>query len=170
MDLAAGAGVGDHSGMRIEILAYDHPDAVRLVEATQQEYVVRYGAPDETPLEAADFAPPRGLFLIGYVDDVAVATAGWRSHGTDAELKRMFVVPSARGNGLARTMLAVAERTAYEAGHSRLILETGDRQPEAIALYRSAGYTEVPAFGHYACAPESVHLGKILHAPAVTPH
>jgi hypothetical protein len=46
-----------------------------------------------------------------------------------------------------------------------VILETGSPQPEAIALYRSAGYTEIPAFGCYAGSPHSMHLGKVRHDP-----
>src|SRR5690606_20796679 len=123
--------IGEHEVMLIKAVGYDHPDAVRLVEAIQQEMVERYGGPDETPVTAADFAPPRGLFLVGYVDGTAVACAGWRSRGEDAELKRMYVDPSVRGNGYARRLLAEIERTARAAGHRRVILETGDRQPEA---------------------------------------
>lgn len=148
--------------MRIEVVAYDHPDAARMVGEIQQEMVVRYGGPDETPVDPADFSPPRGLFLVGYLDGAPVASGGWRSHGTDAELKRMYVAPEARGKGLARAVLAEVERTAFEAGHRRVILETGEQQPEAVALYRSAGYADIPAFGHYADSPESVHLGKAL--------
>ncbi|WP_119731824.1 GNAT family N-acetyltransferase [Thermomonospora amylolytica] len=152
--------------MLIEAVGYDHPDAVRLVEAIQREMVERYGGPDETPVTPAEFAPPRGLFLVGYVGGTAVACAGWRSHGEDAELKRMYVDPSVRGNGLARRLLAEIERTAFQAGHRRVILETGDRQPEAVTLYRSAGYADVEPFGIYACAPGSIYLGKVLDVPA----
>ncbi len=148
--------------VRIEVRTYDHPDAVALIADVQQEYVVRYGEVDLTPVDPAEFAPPRGLFLVAYVDDEPAACGGWRAHGTDVELKRMYVRPSFRGRGLARAVLAELERTAAEAGHTRLILETGQRQPEAIALYTSAGYTPVPAFGYYADAPEAVHLGKTL--------
>ncbi len=148
--------------VRIEVRTYDHPDAVALIADVQQEYVVRYGEVDLTPVDPAEFAPPQGLFLVAYVDDEPAACGGWRAHGTDVELKRMYVRPSHRGRGLARAVLAELERTAAEAGYARLILETGSRQPEAIALYESAGYTPVPAFGYYAEAPEAVHLGKTL--------
>lgn len=144
-------------------MPFDHPDAVALIEQVQQEYVVRYGEPDATPVDPAEFAPPNGLFLIGYRDGLPVVTGGWRVHGDGvAELKRMYVSPAARGRGLARAMLAELERTALAAGHPRMVLETGTRQPEAIALYTSCGYLEVPSFGYYAEAPESVHLGKCL--------
>ena len=74
----------------------------------------------------------------------------------------MYVRPDFQRRGLARIVLAELERTATEAGYPRLILETGLAQPEAIALYRSAGYDNVPSFGFYAAEPDSVHLGKML--------
>jgi GNAT superfamily N-acetyltransferase len=160
-----GSVVGQNPNVRIDVTAYDHPDAVALIAEVQQEYVVRYGDEDMTPVDPAQFAPPQGLFLVCYVDDVPAACGGWRAHETDVELKRMYVTPAFRGRGLARAVLAELERTAVDAGFGRLILETGTKQPEAIALYLSAGYAEVPRFGYYAEAPEAVHLGKVLEVP-----
>jgi GNAT superfamily N-acetyltransferase len=149
--------------VRIEVVAYDHPDAARLVAELQREYEVRYGGRDGTPVDPAEFAAPGGLFLVGYLDDAPVACGGWRRRGTDAEAKRMYVARAARRSGLARAMLAELERSALAAGHRRMILETGTQQPEAVALYRSAGYTPIAAFGHYARSPRSIHLGKLLN-------
>lgn len=150
-------------------MSYDHPDAAKLIDDVQQEGAERYGTPDETPVDPSEFSPPDGLFLVGYLDGVPVACGGWRvAHiagsggGGDAEIKRMYVAPSARRLGLARAMLAELERTALGAGHRRAILETGTKQPEALALYRSLGYADIPKFGHYADEPESVDLGKVL--------
>ncbi len=154
--------MGDYCPVRIEAVTYDHPEAARLIAEVQQEYVTRYGGEDETPVDLAEFAPPRGLFLVGYDGTAAVGCGGWRSRGADAEIKRMYVARTARGRGLARLMLAELERTARAAGHHRAVLETGDKQPEAVALYRSAGYTEIPAFGYYACTAGSLHFGKPL--------
>lgn len=149
--------------MEIRVVAYDHPDAVLLIDEVQREYVVRYGGVDGSPVDATEFAPPLGLFLVGYVDGKAVTCGGWRVHGGGVvELKRMYVVPAARGRGLARAMLAELELSAKRAGHRRIVLETGRRQPEAVALYLSSGYTEVPKFGYYQDSPLSVHLGKTL--------
>jgi GNAT superfamily N-acetyltransferase len=142
-------------------LPITHPDAVRLVEEVQQEYVVRYGGRDETPLDPSYFEPPNGAFFVGYLDDVPVATGAWRRRSdvvvdgsTDtAEIKRMYVAAGARGRGLARAMLAHLERTAGEQGAEVMILETGLAQPEAIALYESSGYTPIPNFGFYKDAP-----------------
>lgn len=154
----------------IHALAFDHPDSAKLIELVQQEYVGRYGDPDVTPVGPAEFAPPQGIFLVGYREDVPVACGGWRAHATDegslragdAEIKRMFVVDGERGRGHARAMLAALERTAVERGRRRIVLETGDRQPEAIALYRSSGYHEIEKFGVYAQEPISVCMAKEL--------
>lgn len=152
------------------MVAYDDPDARKLMDEVQLEYVQRYGEPDVTPMDAAEFAPPRGLFLVGYEDDTPVATGAWRAHDGpapefrpgDAELKRMYVALGARGRGHARAMLAELERTAVEAGRLRTVLETGTEQPEAIALYRSSGYRDIPKFGVYKADAQSVCLGKSL--------
>lgn len=157
-------------GFVVVQVGYDDPDAAKLIGRVQQEYVDRYGGQDETPVEIADFAPPRGLFVVGYLDGVAVACGGWRAHSAadedfldgDAEVKRMYVNPSARGRGLARAVLAELERTAREQGRLRIVLETGTKQPEAIALYTSSGYSRIPNFGTYRESPDSRCFGKVL--------
>lgn len=156
--------------MDIRPVSFEHPDATKLIEEVQQEYVSRYGDPDFTPVDPAEFAPPDGLFLIGYVGSAPGVCGGWRAHDApepplepgDAEMKRLYVVPALRGRGLARTMLAELERTALEAGRTRMVLETGIKQPEAIALYRSTGYADMPGFGVYAGDPLSRCLAKRL--------
>ena len=82
---------------------------------------------------------------------------GWKSSNavSAVEVKRMYVVPEQRGHGHARRMLAALEDAARAAGHDVVVLETGLRQPEAIALYESAGYEPVPGFGYYKDAPLS---------------
>ena len=155
---------------RIEQVSITHPDAWRLVEEVQAEYVVRYGGPDRTPLDPRVFDPPSGAFFVAYVDEVPVATGGWwfrpevaafgRSRA--AEVKRMYVTPAARRSGVARAVLAHLERTARDAGADVMVLETGLRQPEAIGLYTSSGYEPVEAFGYYAWSPESRYFGKPL--------
>lgn len=152
------------------MVRYDAPETVALIEQVQQEYVERYGEPDVTPTDAAEFAPPEGLFLVGYLDGAASAMGGWRARAPegevlrvgDAEIKRMYVVRAARGRGLSRLMLAELERTAREAGHKRMVLETGIMQPEAIALYTSSGYTPMPEFGAYAGDAYSRHYCREL--------
>jgi GNAT superfamily N-acetyltransferase len=153
----------------IKPVGYGDADASRLIAEVQQEYVVRYGGRDGTPVDPAEFAPPAGIFLVGYLDGVPVASGGWRSRGADAEIKRMYVTPAARNRGLARQLLAELERAAAAAGHRRVILESGSQQPEAVALYRSSGYIPIAPFGHYADASGAIHLGKHLTPGPVTP-
>jgi ribosomal protein S18 acetylase RimI-like enzyme len=156
--------------VRIETNGYDHPDSKKLIDAVQREYVIRYGGEDVTPVAPSEFQPPNGLFLVGYLDGRAVASGGWRVHDGDelglrdgdAEIKRMYIVPEARGKGLARQMLAKLENTAALAGRKRMVLETGTRQPEAIGLYTSSGYTEMAKFGSYRDDPLSRCFAKDL--------
>lgn len=133
-----------------------HPDAQALIEAVQAEYVARYGGQDESPIDPADFEDPLGRFYVGYLDGTPVATGAWRRSSVralgaevTAEVKRMYVVPAAQRRGVARRMLAHLEATAAEAGIGAMVLETGMKQPEAIALYTSSGYEPIPGFGHY---------------------
>jgi GNAT superfamily N-acetyltransferase len=148
-----------------------HPDAVRLIDEVQAEYVARYGGPDETPIEPAMFEPPEGAFFVGYVDGRPLVSGAWRRSGAEAfgttetaEVKRMYVAPAGRGAGHARRMLAYLEESARAAGFAAVVLETGLAQPEAIALYESSGYLPVTPFGHYRCAPTSRCYGKLLAA------
>jgi GNAT superfamily N-acetyltransferase len=148
--------------------AYDGPSAQLLIDAVQAEYVVRYGGPDDTPVDPGEFAPPHGLFVIGYLADEPVAMGGLRRHGgpaeslVEVEIKRMYVVPTARGRGLSRLMLAHLEQRARELGAIRVVLETGLKQPEAMSLYETSGYARIDGFGHYADAPLSRSYAKLL--------
>lgn len=150
---------------RIEPDRLDSAVGLDLVQQLQGEYLVRYGGIDETPIAAAEFVPPRGDFLVAWAEDTPVGCGGWRVLAADpgtAEIKRTYVVPSARRFGVGRRLLAALEVSAGRAGLRRVLLETGERQPEAIGLYAAMGYRPVPAFGHYVDDPESVYLGKQL--------
>ena len=137
--------------IEIRAVRFDDPTVRQLVDEALADLSARYGGSgDDTPVAAADFEPPGGRFFLAVLDGAPVGCAGWRRHGNDAELKRMFTLASARGRGVARRVLAAVEDSARAAGCRRLILETGDRQPEAIALYESTGYRRIPDFGYYA--------------------
>ena len=154
-------------------VSYGHPDAVRLVEEVQAEYVVRYGGPDGALMEDAMFAPPAGAFFVAFLDGEPVGTGAWRitevgrepGGSTVAEIKRMYVRAGVRRTGVARAVLAHLESTAAAAGAEVLVLETGLRQPEAIRLYESSGYRPVTPFGYYKDYPNARHLGKRLVPP-----
>jgi GNAT superfamily N-acetyltransferase len=153
--------------------AYDSPNALVMMAAVQAEYVERYGGPDSTPVATAEFTPPAGRFVVGYLDGVPVAMGGLRLRAagglgglggliTEVEVKRMYVAPPARGGGLSRLVLAALEDRARELGATRVVLETGQRQPEAISLYTSSGYERIAGFGHYRDAPLSLSFAKTL--------
>jgi GNAT superfamily N-acetyltransferase len=156
------------SDLTIREERYDGPAATALIAEVQAEYVVRYGGPDEAKVDPDEFAPPRGMFLVGYLDDAPVATGGWRllddgpKGEVVAELKRMFVVAAHRRRGLSRVMLRALEDTARTAGVRRMILITGIKQPEAMELYRTSDYDVIEGFGHYAGYPDARFFGKVL--------
>jgi GNAT superfamily N-acetyltransferase len=147
--------------MNIRHVSFGHPDAVKLNDRVQLEYAERYGnggGGDVTPLDPAMFESPQGLYLIVYGDQgTPLATGGWRSQDEtddgyvdgDAEIKRMYVIPEARGRGLSRLVLAALENDARAAGRTRMVLETGINLPQAISLYTSSGYEPCAKFGHY---------------------
>ena len=156
--------------LRIEQVPSTHPDAQLLIEAVQQEYVVRYGGRDRTPIHPGELEPPSGGFFVGYRDDRPAMTGAWRfrqdvtrlGSSRAAEVKRMYVERSARRQGLARLMLAHLEATARAAGADVMIMETGTAQPEAMRLYLAAGYELVEPFGHYQDAPRNRCFGRRL--------
>lgn len=152
---------------------YDDPDVVALTLQVQAHYRELYGGPgDESVVVAADFDAPVGHLVVGYLESIPVAMGGWRRLGDRpglpspncAEIKRMFVAPRARRQGLSRVLLTELETSARKAGVDWLVLETGQPQTSAIALYRSCGYTTVDGkpYGHYTGEPSVVHLGKQL--------
>jgi GNAT superfamily N-acetyltransferase len=149
--------------MNVTVARLDDPVVKDLIELIQGEYVVRYGGPDDAPIDAEEFAPPRGLFLLATIDGEPAGCGGWRDLGDGrAEIKRMFTVAAFRNRGVARAVLAELERTAAAAGIREMVLETGAVQPEAIALYQSTGYDPIDGFGYYAGAPLSRAFGKRL--------
>ncbi|MFD1722059.1 GNAT family N-acetyltransferase [Amnibacterium endophyticum] len=146
----------------LRVGAIDEPDAVRMTDEVQRWYVEVYGGPDDDPTPPADFAAPRGRFVIGEVDGAAVAMGGWTRDGDDVKLRRMYVRPAGRRRGYAGLLLGELERLAALDGARRAVLTTGLPQTAAIALYRAHGYADVPAFGFHAASSTAVHLGKPL--------
>lgn len=140
------------------------PEVQALVGEVLADLASRYGGSsgDDTPVALSDFDPPTGAFFVAYDGQRLVGCGGWRAHGDDAELKRMYTAPAARGRGLARRMLATIEESARAAGFKRLILETGDQQPEAIGLYESAGYERIEDFGFYKDHAGVLSYGRTL--------
>ena len=114
------------------------------------EYAQRYGGAAEAILTwlrnypAAEFAAPGGGLLIGLLDGQPVTGGGFRRFDADtAELKRIWTDSRFRQQGLARALLAELETAIAARGYRRVYLTTGDRQPEAEALYLSSGYVRL---------------------------
>ena len=127
------------------------PPASDLLEAMIVELVPLYGridVPEAPSASAADFSPPGGTFLVGFSDDgAAVCCGGVKDLGDGAcEIKRMFVVPEARGRGVAQELLVALEDAARSLGYERVRLDTGPKQPHAERMYRQAGYEEIENF------------------------
>jgi putative acetyltransferase len=151
-------------------VALEGPDAdgVReLVWQGDEHGLSLYPAESYYALDPASLGDPDVRLLVARQNGVAVGIValvlGPVGKGPrEAELKRMFVAPEARGAGIATALLASLEATARELGVGRLVLETGPRQPEAIALYEKHGYARIPNFGPYVGDPLSLCFAKDL--------
>jgi DNA-binding MarR family transcriptional regulator/GNAT superfamily N-acetyltransferase len=130
----------------------ESPDAQRCLRAYVAELNRR--APERgfdprtgATAEPHEVRPPNGAFVVLYLRGEPIGCGAVKHHPADVtDIKRMWVAESARGLGLGRRLLEHLERIAREHGSREAHLETGDVLPEAIALYRSAGYVEVPPF------------------------
>lgn len=147
---------------RIDILA---SEARTLIEALNAELSSRYREPgaNHFRLDAEEVAPGRGAFLIASRAEKPVGCGAIRLiEEQTGEIKRMYVSPAERGRGIGRALLAALEAEARALGIVRLVLETGDRQPEAVALYEHAGFSRTAPFGEYVTSPLSVCMAKKL--------
>lgn len=127
------------------------PEALALVGAMEDEiealYADRAGSIHSVGAGPQVMGPPGGAFIVLRADDRAVAAGGLKRIGAEVcEIKRMYVVPDARGCGLARGLLEALEGRARELGYEIARLDTGDRQPAAKHLYESAGYRSIPDY------------------------
>jgi GNAT superfamily N-acetyltransferase len=140
--------------------------ATGLINAALADLAERYGGDgDGTPVDPMQFSPPTGAFLVAWVGSSPVGCGGWRTLQSDArvaEVKRMYVDPAWRGQGVGAALLRAIEDSARGEGKRRVVLETGERQPEAIALYRRQGYERIPNFGYYKDHAGCVSFGREL--------
>jgi GNAT superfamily N-acetyltransferase len=128
----------------------DEPEARELVAAMEAWVTEGFGptTPDRTStVTASEMVPPRGAFVLVREDGRVVAGGGVRrlSEGV-CEIKRMFVVPEARGRGHGRRVLEALERAAADLGYRRVRLDTAQSMTTAMALYESAGYRPIPDY------------------------
>jgi putative acetyltransferase len=102
------------------------------------------------------------IFLVMRENGVAIGCGAPQLHSGYAELKSMYVIPAARGKGLAQSLVAELENLACERGFHELKLETGIYSHAAIRTYERAGYARCERFGDYPFAPTSVYMTKSL--------
>lgn len=101
--------------------------------------------------------------VVAYLNDEPAGCGAFKEYQPDVvEIKRMYVPPAHRQQGVAQAVLAELERWAGELGYTATVLETGRRQPEAIALYHRCGYTDTPNYGQYIGVENSVCMRKAL--------
>jgi putative acetyltransferase len=142
----------------------DSPVAQQLIAQLNAELSVIYPPAQRFhQLPAEDVDTGRGRFVVAWLDGSPAGCGAVRLRGgNQAELKRMYVVPGARGQGLSKAILTALEREAASLGAETVVLETGDKQFAALGLYESAGYRRIPCFGAYAASVTSVCLEKRL--------
>jgi len=141
--------------------------AARLIAALNAELAAHYPEPGATHfgLSPGDVAPGNGTFVVARLLDRPVGCGALRRLQSAelirelgprvGELKRMYVAPEMRGRGIGRALLTRLEDEARNLGLTRVVLETGTRQTEAIALYRRAGFESIPAYGEYVASPDT---------------
>ena len=140
----------------------DNPVFQQLVALLDQDLAIRDGD------DHAFYASFNGLTnihhcVIAYLNEEAVGCGALRPYGSDGvEIKRMFVSPAFRGQGIAGVILSALETWALELGFDQSVLETGKKQPEAIRLYQKSGYRIIPNYGQYAGVENSVCMEKKL--------
>lgn len=140
----------------------DNPDFRELVRHLDAELRIRDGEDAAFYLQFNKIDTIRHA-LVAYVGDQAVGCGALRPYETGTvEVKRMFVPPEMRGQGIASKVLSGLESWAVELGFKRCILETGHKQPEAIALYRKNGYRSIPNYGQYQSVENSVCFEKVI--------
>ena len=151
--------------MILRSVPWDDAGATALRKAQRDELTLRYGTPDSEPgiLPSADDIV---LFLVAYDDDgTAIGCGGLRElDRAEGEVKRMYVAPAARGTGVSTAILTALENAARSRGWTRLLLETGSEQPDAMRFYEREGFSAIPNYGHYVGSELSRCYAKSLTA------
>ncbi|MET8042675.1 GNAT family N-acetyltransferase [Micromonospora sp. NPDC005215] len=153
---------------------WDDPDASALRSAMTTELRQRYA---DRPTDPIHLPPARALAPtsvawtgVAYTADATpVGHAALRWHGPDLELKRMYVLPAYRGCGVAEILLDAVWEAAGQLGAARIVLQTGDRQPDAIRRYERAGYEPIPVFPPYDVLPYSRCFALAVRPSLTTP-
>ena len=146
----------------IAVESPDQPAVIALLEAGDAYAASLYPAESNHGSALDELLHPQVTFLVARLDGAVVGTGAFVEKGDYAEMKRVFVADTARGRKLGNKLLHAIEEKVAAKGIFVLRLETGNRQPEALGLYRKAGYVEIESFGGYAPDPFSVFMEKTL--------
>ena len=138
----------------------DNPDFIELVKYLDA-YLAEKDGDDHSFYNQFNKIDKIKYAVVAYQDDVPTSCGAIKEYNTDtAEVKRMYTLPESRGRGIAGKVLTELETWAGELSYKKCILETGKRQPEAIALYQKMGYHVIPNYGQYAGIENSVCFEK----------
>ncbi|HJO04666.1 MAG TPA: GNAT family N-acetyltransferase, partial [Acidobacteriota bacterium] len=114
-------------------------------------------------LDADEIGAGRGALFVAYLEDRPIGCGSIRKLDTEtAELKRMYVAGDMRGHGIGGALMRALETEARDLAVRRILIETGDRQDTALAMYEGAGYRRIPYFGDYSASSTSICLAKDL--------
>ncbi|MBV8394556.1 MAG: GNAT family N-acetyltransferase [Alphaproteobacteria bacterium] len=149
----------------------DQEDVARLFRLSDEYSRSLYPPESNHLVDAGRLRQSNAVFLVARWNARVVGCGALvvNPAGATAELKRMFVDPSARGRGVARKLLERIEGKATSLGVDHILLETGIHNAEALALYRRCGYRDRGPFGSYGSGPLSVFMEKEIATPASAP-
>ena len=151
------------AGVRVALEAADQPEVIALIAELDAYQTALYPPESHHGIDIDALAQPHVLFAVARHGDGAAAGCGAVVVGPDfGELKRMFVRPQGRGQGVGQALLSFLEGEARAKGCRALLLETGVSQPEALALYERSGYRRRGPFAQYWDDPLSVFMEKRL--------
>ncbi len=149
--------------MRIQLEAPNQPEVVELIDALDAYQKPLYPPESHHGIDMAALSQPHVVFAVARDASGKAVACGALVLGPEfGELKRMYVMPELRGQGIAKALLGRLETEARSRDCRWLTLETGISQPEALALYARAGFEHCGPFGDYAEDPLSVFMRKAL--------
>lgn len=138
------------------------PDFPLLIALLNQELRERYGEL-QSVYDQYNHIKDLDTVVISYCNDIPSGCGCFKKFDNNTiEIKRMFVKPAERKQGIASSILSELEIWAKEDGCTCAVLETADQQPESIALYQKAGYDNIPNYGQYIGMKNSICMRKVL--------
>ena len=145
------------------VIPKDNVDVLELIEELDKELLQRYPSSSIHTLDLDKITNESGLFLVGYISEIAVACCSLcEIEPGVGEIKRVFVKPQYRRKGIAEHIMKHLEEQAVKSGFKFLRVETGVKQPEAVAMYQKLGYYDIAKYGEYINDPNSICMEKRL--------